>query len=219
MMLANHSVAYTEFLEDLHGTTKSASPYSQANNTLVVGYNGNGLMYAEKEASAVAALLGTKPLLDKESTKSNVKDKIKEARNIHIATHTRVNVDNPFLTSLTLADGELDVNVFDMASLNMAVLSACYTGYSGNEFMSHRSVMHSAGTKRVISSLWEVDDLKTSSLMKSFYNSMNKGIAIPVALQKAKLEIQTEHNEADRIHPHFYAPFQLSVRSVAAFVE
>jgi CHAT domain-containing protein len=77
---------------------------------------------------------------------------------------------------------------------NLAVLSACNTG-AGNVFPRQgplslaRAFLH-AGSRAVIASLWEADDLATRDLMERFYSEyIGHGRSPFVALREAKLEL------------------------------
>jgi CHAT domain-containing protein len=70
-----------------------------------------------------------------------------------------------------------------------------------------RGFMH-AGAKRVISSLWNVNDKATAELMKRFYQGMlgNPQLTPSAALRQAQLAIWKETKWQA---PYFWAPFVL----------
>jgi CHAT domain-containing protein len=62
-----------------------------------------------------------------------------------------------------------------------------------------------AGARRVVASLWQVDDLATAELMKRFYAGMLKGKLPPgAALRAAQLDLMKEKRWA---FPYFWASF------------
>ena len=102
---------------------------------------------------------------------------------LHFATHALINNDHPELSGLVLSlvdgegrsrDGFLRLN--DIYNLRLpaelVVLSACRTGL-GKEMRGEglipltRGFMY-AGARRVLTSLWQVDDAGTSELMARF---------------------------------------------------
>lgn len=126
-------------------------------------------------------------------------------RVVHFATHALLDEKNPEDSGLVLSmvnragkpqDGFLDLE--DIYNLNLpvdlVVLSACKTGL-GREIKGEgligltRGFMH-AGAKRVLASLWSVDDAATAQLMKRFYKAMLKdGLEPSAALRRAQLQM------------------------------
>ena len=91
------------------------------------------------------------------------------------------------------------------------MLSACQTAL-GKQVKGEglvglvRGFMY-AGSKRVVASLWKVDDEATAELMKIFYRGMLKeGMRPAAALQAAKVEMSRDK----RWHsPYYWAAFEL----------
>ena len=132
---------------------------------------------------------------------------------IHLATHGEFNDFNPLFSSLLLSAPSLDegrLSVKDVFSLNInadiVTLSACQTGLGelhGGEIIGLNRAFLYAGTHALISSLWRVDDLSTSVLMKHFYRryaSMDKA----TSLQQAQREVK-----ASFPHPSYWAGLSL----------
>jgi len=78
------------------------------------------------------------------------------------------------------------------------VLSACRTaageGVRG-EWLGHltRAFFH-AGSRRVVVTLWDIDDISTAELMTVFYRGMLKeGRSPAAALRQAKIEISKRY--------------------------
>jgi CHAT domain-containing protein/tetratricopeptide (TPR) repeat protein len=126
-------------------------------------------------------------------------------RIVHFATHGDLDAEHPELSSIVLSlldssgrpqDGFLRLH--DIYNLrlpaDLIVLSACSTGLGriikGEGLIGlTRGFMH-AGSPRVVASLWRVEDLGTSELMKRFYQHMAKeGMAPPMALRQAQVEM------------------------------
>jgi CHAT domain-containing protein len=63
-----------------------------------------------------------------------------------------------------------------------------------------------AGARRVVMSLWEVDDAATVDVMQEFYRQMASGVSASAALREAKLAMLHSERPAHR-HPYFWAPF------------
>jgi len=96
-------------------------------------------------------------------------------------------------------------------SAELVVLSACQTGLGQNiqgEGMVGltRGFMY-AGAKRVVVSLWSVDDEGTALLMQRFYQVMlQKGLAPAAALRAAQLEMLQQNKWKA---PYYWAAFNL----------
>ena len=91
----------------------------------------------------------------------------------------------------------------------LVVLSACQTAL-GKELKGEgivgltRGFMY-AGSRRVVSSLWKVDDFATAELMKRFYGGMlSGGHPAAAALREAKLSLLRQRTWSS---PYFWAAF------------
>ncbi|XWK88487.1 MAG: CHAT domain-containing tetratricopeptide repeat protein [Phormidium sp.] len=139
---------------------------------------------------------------------------------IHFATHGLLDSVNPELSGIVLSlydqngksqDGFLRLH--DIFNLNLpaelVVLSACETGLGENVKGEGlvgltRGFMY-AGSRRVVVSLWSVNDAATSELMAKFYQKILQGGKNPVqALREAQLEMW---NSQDRRSPYYWAAF------------
>ena len=141
-------------------------------------------------------------------------------RMVHFATHGLLNNVHPELSGVVLslvdekgADTDGFLRLHDIFNLNLpaelVVLSACETGL-GKDVQGEglvgltRGFMY-AGAKRVVVSLWSVNDTATAELMKRFYQQMlEKGVNPVAALRAAQLEmLKTEQWKA----PYYWAAF------------
>jgi len=141
---------------------------------------------------------------------------------VHLATHGCIQ-DNPLLSNLALsffkADGKKAetslLKLQDIYNLelnaDLVVLSACQTG-TGKEVQGEgvvgltRGFMY-AGARRVVVSLWSVNDRATSILMTDFYRQMLKqGLDPAAALQQAQLAMWQSGNYSA---PYYWAAFTI----------
>ncbi len=141
---------------------------------------------------------------------------------IHLATHGLLDPINPELSGIVLSlydqqgksqDGFLRLH--DIFNLNLpaelVVLSACETGL-GKEVKGEglvgltRGFMY-AGSRRVVVSLWSVNDRATSEVMAKFYQKMLQERQNPVsALRAAQLEMwKSQQWQA----PYYWAAFTI----------
>jgi CHAT domain-containing protein len=61
-----------------------------------------------------------------------------------------------------------------------------------------------AGARRLLLTLWDVNDRSTAEFMKLFYGYLQKSGQAAVALQMAMHELRKEYP-----HPYYWAPFML----------
>jgi CHAT domain-containing protein/tetratricopeptide (TPR) repeat protein len=108
------------------------------------------------------------------------------------------------LSSWEIAEMELD-------STELVVLSACETGL-GDVLNSEgvtglRRAFHLAGARRILLSLWEVDDQATQLLMREFYAHWLSGMDLDASLAAAKRYLI---NGTPYSHPRYWAGFILT---------
>jgi tetratricopeptide (TPR) repeat protein len=152
--------------------------------------------------------------------------KLSSYRILHFATHGWLNPEHPELSGILLSlidqqgrqqNGVLQMHQIFNLSLpaEMVVISACETGIGrkiGGEGLNglSRGFMY-AGAKRIVASLWKVNDASTSQLMKYFYErlGLREGLDFDrtrpaTALRTAQLQMMGQ-----RIwrHPYYWAAF------------
>ncbi len=104
-----------------------------------------------------------------------------------------------------------EIMEMDLDSTELVVLSACETGLGdvlNSEGVSGlRRAFHLAGARRVLISLWAVDDHATQLLMREFYSNWLMGMDMDQSLAVAKRYMI---NETSYQHPRYWAAFILS---------
>lgn len=139
---------------------------------------------------------------------------------LHIAVHAQSDMVNESNNLLLFPSERVDSRSqdtlfsYEVQNLDLkaqlAVLSACETGrgklLKGEGIYSIARSFAMGGCPSLVMSLWAVNDIPTSSLMKSFYLELNEGSDIDLSLQKAQLAYITQ---ADKIsaHPANWAAF------------
>jgi CHAT domain-containing protein/tetratricopeptide (TPR) repeat protein len=140
---------------------------------------------------------------------------------VHFATHALINNRHPELSGLVFSlydkqarpqDGFLRLN--DIYNLRLpaelVVLSACQTGLGkevrGEGFVGLTQGFMYAGARRLMASLWQVDDAATSELMGRFYRRMltGKRLSPAAALREAQIEMWKQRSWRS---PYFWAGF------------
>jgi CHAT domain-containing protein/tetratricopeptide (TPR) repeat protein len=192
-----------------------------------VGGFGDGiprLLETRREARAIAALApAIDTALDFDANRAGaLSATLAQYRVIHFATHGIVDNDHPELSGIILSlfndkgepqDGFLRLHdIYNLKlPVDLVVLSACSTA-TGKEVVGEgliglvRGFMY-AGSRRVLASLWKVDDEATGELMTRFYRGVfEKGLTPPAALQAAQIELLTTRRWQ---HPFYWAGFVL----------
>ena len=131
---------------------------------------------------------------------------------IHIAAHGEYRLDQPDLSYLQFADGQLytdDVLQQDL-SYELVTLSGCETGLANvaanEELIGLGRGFLYAGAGALILSLWSVADGSTAHLMENMYRALRGGESKSAALREAQRAILAENRE---MHPAFWGAFQL----------
>lgn len=151
-------------------------------------------------------------------------DQLKNYRFIHLATHGKVNEENPDLSQIFLsnADGSTgSLYASDIYSLQvnaeMVMMSACETGLGktskGEGIVGLTRAWFYAGADNLTVSLWQVSDEATNKLATNFYennleniNLKSQKVDYSTSLQKAKLSLLKSE---DFSAPYYWAAFIL----------
>ncbi len=154
-----------------------------------------------EELSGVRDLYDGELLLDESFTQKNLEKSLgdKQLNVLHIATHGQFSGDAD--SSFILAyDGRLSINQlakqigmfkFRDTPLELLVLSACETA-QGDEraALGLSGVAIKAGARSAVGTLWKVDDIAASQLIRDFYRQLqDPQSSRAVALQKAQQEM------------------------------
>jgi CHAT domain-containing protein len=138
---------------------------------------------------------------------------------IHIASHGYYDDDNWDRSGLLLGkheesgeDGVLrPTDLYDVhLNSDLVVLSACQTAKGraaeGMGLLGLSVSFLAAGTRMVLSSLWNIDDKSTVQFMDRFYRYLAEKKTISEALQSAKIDMIRSNVHR---HPFFWAAFVL----------
>lgn len=131
---------------------------------------------------------------------------LSDYRILHFATHGLLDTIHPESSGLMMSlydkdgktrDGFLSLNQIYNMDLNsdLVVLSACQTALGkdvrGEGLIGLTRGFMYAGAKRVVASLWKVDDAATAEFMKRFYqNLLQKNLSSVAALKQTKMEMR-----------------------------
>lgn len=122
--------------------------------------------------------------------------------------------DDALLTAAELGD-------MDLRHVRLMVLSACQTGLghirAGQGLVGLLGALSRSGVQSTVSSLWEVNDEATASLMAAFYSEMQRDavtVDLAGALRRAQMKLRNGEirpaGGGSFKHPRFWAAFFLS---------
>ena len=169
---------------------------------------------AETEATAIAEILATTPIIGQAATETNIVERMQQAKLIHLATHGLFDEHQGLQSSLALSTSDnnegfltaeeiLDLNL----NAELVVLSACNTGrgtITGDGVIGLSRSFLLAGAQSTMVSLWYVPDVATSALMTDFYQQLQLDPDRPRALRQAMLKTMKEYPA-----PYEWAAFML----------
>ena len=170
----------------------------------------------EQEVRSIEELTDGDSFLDESATRENYLVNNRRYKILHLATHAEIDNNNPLYNKLIFADGDLTSSEIYLSDTraNMAVLSACNTGFGklekGEGVMSMARAFHFSGVPSVVMSLWMVPDRSTKEIMTHFYKHLMAGETKSVALQKAKLDYLSATDDYQLRHPYYWAGFVLN---------
>ncbi len=176
------------------------------------------LTFSKIEVENIKDIIGGNIISDKNINKTKLLKNLEKYDIIHLATHTEINNKNPLLSRFLISakfDSTNESNsifVSDIYPLQlnakMAVLSSCNTGtgelLKGEGIMSLARAFKFAGCPSIVMSLWEIDDISTSEIMKDFYTQLRNGKNKDEALRNAKIAYLKNSNSKSAA-PVFWA--------------
>jgi CHAT domain-containing protein len=112
----------------------------------------------------------------------------------HISSHGNYNVFDPLDSGLMAADRLIKLRELlgmQVSNVQLAVLSACETlltspGEGHEDLTTLPAILGAAGVRRVLGSLWRVDEVATALLISRFYEERANGASPVAALRLAQ---------------------------------
>jgi CHAT domain-containing protein len=184
------------------------------------------LPFAHEEAEAIRELVPAQRFFTAQGFAANrqivLSGRLKPYSIVHFATHASLDSKVPELSAIALSmvdeqarplDGLLRVHDIYRLSLpaGLVVLSACDTGLGqevrGEGLIGLTRAFFFAGARRVLVSLWPVEDRATAELMRRFYREMlQNGQPPAAALRSAQSALRREPGWQE---PYYWAGFIL----------
>jgi len=145
------------------------------------------------------------------------KEKAKDYKIIHLATHGIINDNNPMMSSFLLEADDVNnkltaLDLYNMdLNASLAVLSACESGVGelneGEGLMSLARAFAYTGVPSSVMTLWKVADVPSTDLMLGFYEKIKEENKINSALKLAKQEFIQNASTPSLEHPYFWAGY------------
>jgi CHAT domain-containing protein len=171
---------------------------------------------AEAEIKGITDLIPGDQYLKGNASKQNFKQNAGNYDILHLAMHTVLNDTLPLYSKMVFsADStgkkERTLNTYEIYNLklkaDMVVLSGCNTGtgklQKGEGVMSLARGFFYAGCPSIIMTLWNVEDLSSSTIMVEFYRNLKNGFSKDEALRKAKVSYISGADPL-KAHPYFW---------------
>lgn len=157
---------------------------------------GPGLDGAREEVTEISRLYrDVLTLTGEDATVEAALEGLESANVAHLAAHGSFRTDNPLLSVLRLADGNL--TVYEMERVPRisptVILSACDAAavrvYAGDELLGFSSTMLGLGATTVVAPMLPVADDVTTDLLVELHRSLIAGAPVPDALRRARVSL------------------------------
>lgn len=224
-LIEKYSVSYLNTLSDLV-TTHPAVDYNYdlaafgVSNFSAAGHPElPDLPFSPREVTESAEQLdrlsNNQFFINDNSTESNFRSIAGNAKIIHLATHSKVDDENPLFSSLYMYSGTVEhegdsletendgiVHAYELFDLNLNAdlifLSSCESGsggyLKGAGVLGFSRAFAYAGAQSLSINLWPIRDQTASEISSEFYASINEGKDKAEALRDARLHYLNNSN-------------------------
>lgn len=227
LLLNTHSIASSlsfttdSWLRQVHLSANQSGAILVAGNSLQ-SFDRVELPFVQKEVKTVSSIWSERAhrrvsaLIDLDATKKNLA--VLQAMDyeiVHFAGHAKVDWDFPGRTALFLASDKDDDSARLMVdeiirwqlNAELVVLSACETAQGklvdGEGSMGLSRAFFEAGARRVIASLWRVEDASSAYMVEQFYQSLLQNSNRPLnAFQAAQRAVSRIPRWS---HPYYWS--------------
>jgi len=202
-LLDDYVISYTPGIRMLYEAERRAVQPSRQDCTrgtaLLVADSVGDLPHSVDEVRSIGECFpgdSAKTLIGPDATSAAVFASAAGRSYLHFACHAAANWYQPNYSTLILAGPEMvvagELANLDLDSARLAVLSACESGMevveSASDYTGIAAALLRAGAPSVIATLWNVNDLASSLLMRRFYvELLGGGHSAAEALRRAQL--------------------------------
>jgi tetratricopeptide (TPR) repeat protein len=171
-----------------------------------------------KLANQAKELLGGKVFASQASTKASFIANAGSYKIVHVATHAAYDNVHPENSGLIFAKNPLppsDSNFLSQSDIyqynipsELLILTACESGRPGYQdgegMVSLAHAFNYAGSNRILTALWEIDEQSSSQITGHFLKNLKDGMLTDVALQQAKL-VYLDESRGRVLAPAYWA--------------
>ncbi len=230
-LVKNHPVSYAfsgSVLEKLSGRRNRVSRalgvapgYSMTEVAFRESNSLQSLQGALEEVENVTDFFRGTVLTGEHATESRFKQKAGHYSILHVASHTRLDDENPLFSGLVFTESDSSkedgiLHTYEIYSLSLkadlVVLSGCSTGSGklrkGEGVLSLARGFVYAGCPGVVLTQWQVADQASAELMDRFYAQLAQKQPRDVALQQAKISYMKSADPVKQ-HPCYWAGYVL----------
>ena len=169
------------------------------------------LKFSMKESELISKNQTFKLFTKQEATKTHFIQHASQYPIVHVSTHAQSERDS-LPASISFYDETLYLTEIYgyQFPIDILVLSSCETGIGyisdGEGAMSLARGFSYAGVKKLVVSLWEINDQSTALLMGDFYQNLNQNQNVSEALHQAKINYLNNPDIPDyKKTPHYWA--------------
>lgn len=233
-LIEDYSVSYLNTLSDLVNETPATdfnydlAGFGVSNFTAAGHPELSDLPFSPTEVTNSVAQLdklsNNRFFINDASTESNFRSIAGNAKIIHLATHSKVDDENPLFSSLYMYSGTVEnegdsldhendgiVHAYELFDLNLNAdlifLSSCESGsggyLKGAGILGFSRAFTYAGAQSLSINLWPIRDQTASEISSVFYASINAGNNKAAALRDARLHY-LNHSNSD---PYLWGAF------------
>ena len=173
------------------------------------------LEFAKSEIKAGQKILGGE--IHESLSKQQLLDKIKGSRVSHMALHAEVNNNYPLDSRFIISDND-SIQTLSLREISsqralseIVILSACNSGngflYDSEGIASLGSAFSLAGSKYILTSLWDVNDYSSTTIISGYIKHLKQGKSKSQAIRHAKLAYLDQVKLNSLRHPYYWANF------------
>ncbi len=190
------------------------TPTGPSGPALVIGASAEGVLQAvEKEIKAIADILpDCQVYIDEPAALDALHQQTPPPRIVHLSAHTVFDDEPTIFAGLHLADRIFTIEEcyrLNLTGTELVTLNGCTTAYgmeSGGALIAFQSAFLIAGARRLLVSLWPVNDELAAEFMTRFYRRLAGEPEVTAALRQTQQELL---REPEWSHPAIWSAFGL----------